>query len=250
MLLRISLVFAILAGLGALAISHFKVASEIAAIKQERDDNAAARAQAETERDAAKRTATQAREAADKAARELTELKIERDEIAARADEQTQRANGLQADLTKALQERNEARQELNRWTVIGIRPEDILRRLAEIDAVRKEKEAVATENTVLLRKLRVAENELDVFRGKRTEVELPVGLKGKVLAVDPKWDFVVLDIGEKQGVLVNGKMMVNRGGKLVAKVQIVRVEPDRSIANVLADWKQADVIEGDQVLY
>jgi HAMP domain-containing protein len=250
MLLRISLVFAILAGLGALAISHLRVAQTIEAIKQERDDNANARAQAEANEAKAKQDATKAKEAADKATRDLTELRTEHDEVAARAEEQTRRANGLQTDLTKALQERNEARQELNRWTIIGIPPDQILKRLAEIDDVKKEKEALVAENTVILRNLRIAQEELDIFKGKKREVELPAGLKGKVLAVDPKWDFVVLDIGANQGVRQNGKMMVNRGGKLVAKVQIVRVEPDRSIANVLADWKQADVVEGDQVLY
>ena len=65
-----------------------------------------------------------------------------------------------------------------------------------------------------------------------------------------PKYDFVVLDIGGNQGVLERGVMLVNRGGKLVAKVRIASVTPERSIANILPEWRQSEVIEGDQVLY
>ena len=36
--------------------------------------------------------------------------------------------------------------------------------------------------------------------------------------------------------------------GKLVAKVRISSVQANRSIANVLPDWKFGDVMEGDTV--
>ena len=81
-------------------------------------------------------------------------------------------------------------------------------------------------------------------------EVKLPAGLKGNVLVADPKYEFVVLDIGEKQGVLEDGKLLVNRRGKLIAKVRVKSVQSDRCIANVLPGWKQEDIMEGDQVVY
>jgi hypothetical protein len=40
----------------------------------------------------------------------------------------------------------------------------------------------------------------------------------------------------------------VSRNNKLVAKVKIARVEPERSIANI-AGWKIDQVLEGDQVI-
>jgi hypothetical protein len=36
----------------------------------------------------------------------------------------------------------------------------------------------------------------------------------------------------------------------LIAKVKITRVEPNRAIANVMPEWKQEDIVEGDQVVY
>ena len=52
-----------------------------------------------------------------------------------------------------------------------------------------------------------------------------------------------------KQGVVERGELLVNRDGKLVAKLRVTGVEPKRCIANVLPEWKQADVMEGDAVL-
>ena len=83
---------------------------------------------------------------------------------------------------------------------------------------------------------------------GPNQDIVLPADLKGKIVAVDPKWDFVVLDIGDDQGVKENGELLVSRDGKLVAKVIVRSLDKDRCIANVVPGWKLGDVIEGDEV--
>jgi outer membrane murein-binding lipoprotein Lpp len=250
MLLRISLIFAILAGIGALAVSQLKVHTKITELTNERDQLATDLNQARVEADTAKNNERRAKEAQEKAERDLAETRANLDAMTARANEQQRRADGLQAELNETILERNRAQQQLSQWTVFGLSPQQIEQRLAQIAELRKEKDGLAAENTTLARELRVVKNRLALYEGDHQKVELPVGLKGKVTAVDPEWNFVVLDIGQTQGVLERGEMMVHRDGKLVAKVRIVRVEPDRSIANVLPGWKQADVLEGDQVLY
>jgi hypothetical protein len=72
--------------------------------------------------------------------------------------------------------------------------------------------------------------------------------LKGKVVVVDPKWDFVVLNIGSDLGAVEEGEMLVSREGKLVAKVIIRSIEKDRCIANIIPGWKLGELIEGDEV--
>jgi len=90
------------------------------------------------------------------------------------------------------------------------------------------------------------------VFVTPDTKVKLPDGLKGTVLEVGPQGDFVLLDIGEAQGVLARGELLVRRGDKLIGKVRIVKVDANRSIGNLLPGWKQGDlaVAKGDLVLY
>jgi hypothetical protein len=50
--------------------------------------------------------------------------------------------------------------------------------------------------------------------------------------------------------VLPYAKLLVNRDGKLIGKVQITSVDKNRSVANILPEWKQDEVMEGDQVLF
>ncbi len=89
---------------------------------------------------------------------------------------------------------------------------------------------------------------QINELIGTNYVVTLRADLKGKIVAVDPKWDFVVLNIGGDQGVLPDGEMLVSRDGKLVAKVIVRSVQKDRSIANVVPGWQLGDVIEGDEV--
>jgi hypothetical protein len=90
---------------------------------------------------------------------------------------------------------------------------------------------------------------ELAKYEGSNIVVYLPATLSGKILVSDPKWDFVVLNIGEEQGVKTDGELLVNRGGKLVAKVIVRSIQKDRAIANVMPGWKLGEVLEGDQVI-
>jgi acyl-CoA thioesterase len=59
----------------------------------------------------------------------------------------------------------------------------------------------------------------------------------------------VIINVGQDQGVLEHGELLVNRNGKLVAKVRVRSVQKDRSIANVMPGWQLGEVMEGDQVI-
>ena len=116
---------------------------------------------------------------------------------------------------------------------------------------VEREKDTYIADNKTLSQELKRTQVELKRYTGDREpEVELPAGTKGSVVAVDPKYDFIVIDIGEQQGVLPYAKLLINRGGKLIGKVQVTSVDKNRSVANILPEWKQDEVMEGDQVLF
>ncbi len=79
---------------------------------------------------------------------------------------------------------------------------------------------------------------------------KLPEGLVGIITTFDPKYEFVVLNIGAIDGVKMHGEFMLSREGRYLGKAKVTRVEDDHSVANVLKDWKQDDVIEGDLAIY
>jgi cell shape-determining protein MreC len=118
-----------------------------------------------------------------------------------------------------------------------------------DMRALQDKMDAVEDEKKVLQRQLTRVQNELDVFKRPEHHVELPASLVGKVLVTDPKWDFVVLNVGEDQGVLENGELLVSRDGKLVAKIKITSVQKNQSIGNILPGSQLGEVLEGDKVI-
>jgi len=77
-------------------------------------------------------------------------------------------------------------------------------------------------------------------------------GLTGKVLAYNPGWNFVVLNIGDKAGLRNGVQMVVTRGGAMVGKVRVTTVEPSTAIADVLPGTlaKGQSVQPGDSVVF
>lgn len=72
--------------------------------------------------------------------------------------------------------------------------------------------------------------------------------LKGKIVASDPRFQFVVIDIGLDQGVKVDLELAVQRKGITIATVRVVRVNKSQSIANVVQDPPPPELFEGDTV--
>jgi cell shape-determining protein MreC len=162
---------------------------------------------------------------------------------------QVKRADKLNEDLTKTREERDAAQADLAAYKATGRTPQQILGLNQEIKNIQDNLSAANTENKVFMQRIKKLETELAVYRDPTFFVPLPAGLKGKVLVADPKWNFVVLNVGEDQGVLERGELLVNRNGKLVAKVVVRSVQKDRCIANVLPGWVLGEVMEGDQVI-
>jgi len=248
-MVRISLIIAIVAGIAALAVSQLMVAEKIKTLTSDLETTKQSlSASKEAERKASKE-AKEALTAAEKAKRELDTTKNDLAAASEKADQQEKRANDLAARLDKTTLERNDAQTKLAAWSALGRSIDELKATMVENKKLVGENDALKKENKVLARTLNQTKSELDLLTGAKTKVELPPDLKGKVVAVDPKYEFVVLDIGLDDGVLARGEMLVNRSGKLVAKVRILTTESHRSVANVLADWKQGEIMEGDVVL-
>ena len=77
-------------------------------------------------------------------------------------------------------------------------------------------------------------------------------GLRGQVLAVDHNWNFVVLNLGNRNGVNNNSEMIVQRGGSMVGRIKITSVEPSQSVADIVPNSVPAgiDVRPGDTVVF
>jgi hypothetical protein len=249
MLIRISLIVAIVAGL-AVAVVNFVQVKEVITTTRETLNTTSNQLVTTT---ANLRTTSQERDGL-KSKLAVTEGKLKtteeaRDTALADAETNRKKAADLTERLDKTTKERDDAQANLAQWKVLGIPVDQIKVMIAELNQTKEAVEVAKEENKILSTKVKNLENDLAYYRDPDYRVHLPEGLKGKVLVSDPKWDFVVLNIGQDQGVLDRGELLINRDGKLVAKVRVLRVEKDRCIANLVPGWKLGEVIEGDSAI-
>ena len=245
-MLRISLIIALVASIAALVVSQIRVAEKINGLTTELDTTKQTLSTSQVAETKAKKDAKDATAAADLAKKALESAKTELASASDKADQQEKRANDLAGQVDRLTQQRNEAQTELAKWRASGLTLEQITATILENKKLNAENNGIREENKVLGRQLTQTKAELDVLTGRIDKVPLPPGLKGKIIAVDPKYEFVVLDIGGTDGVLKRGEMLINRSGRLVARVRILTVEPNRCVANILPDWKQGEPMEGD----
>jgi hypothetical protein len=250
MLLKISLVLAILIGLGTLYLTHFQIAPKIEDLKSTLSTTQGQLTQSQEAQAKAEKNAKDLKASLDTTTTKFNEATNALMIAATAANEQRTRADKASADLEERTRERNEARDELGQWKTLGYTIDALRQRLTLVSGLEKENAVLKDENKLLDRNLKVTQAELDRWTGKEEKpVPVPAGTKGTVLAVDPKYDFIVVNIGEKAGILPNARLLVSRDGKLIGKVRVTSVQPDRSIANIMPEWKQDDILEGDQVI-
>jgi hypothetical protein len=251
MLRRIFTIVAILASVGVIVVSQVKLREHIQGIIDERKKNGDERDAQRARAVKAERTLTTTSNELASTTDTLNKTKEELETTKGNLAKASGDLDKVKGDLEKAKDAEKAAVQNLAQWTALGMKPEEVKAMKDDLTKSRDTIAGLTVEAQILNRRVASLTNELAKYIDPDNYVvKLPDGLKGNILVVDPKWDFVVLDIGEKQGVLKDGIMLVHRDSKLIGKVKISSVMLDRCIANIMPGWKLADIHEGDQVLF
>lgn len=128
--------------------------------------------------------------------------------------------------------------------------PSESPRKLTATDEeLRKELEEVRREKRELERE--IAERTGNIQGAVNVgHVRITTGRRfsGKVLVVNRKYDFVVIDIGKEQGLETGEVLIVHRGSKFIGKAQVVKVYEKMAAADLVMDWMQEDVQVSDGV--
>jgi multidrug efflux pump subunit AcrA (membrane-fusion protein) len=249
MLIRISLIVAIVAGLAAGVLNFIKVKEKIDIVVTERNDWNQKYVAADNELTSTKGTLAKTEKELTNTKETLAKTEQERATAVAEAETQIKKATELTEKLNTTIRDRDDAKAELAAYTATGYRPEQIAALGKQVKAAEDALEVSIVEKKIIQRELDKTVARLRSLTEENYVVELNPKLRGKVLVADPKWEFVVLNVGEDDGAELNGELLVSRDGRLVAKVIIKDVQKGRSIANMIPGWKLADVSEGDQVI-
>lgn len=94
-----------------------------------------------------------------------------------------------------------------------------------------------------------IAEQLVDQFIEAHARANRDASLAGHITATDPKFQFVVLDIGSEAGLKEEKELLVRRKGQTVGALRVMRVEKDYAVANVINGTKAERLYEGDQVI-
>ncbi len=249
-ILRASFVLVILLGGAALGIGHFQVKERIEGLEGD----------LQLSQDNERRTRADLR----KAEKEAEELEGENETLlAVQGDmldelervknqyvQQRARADRHEADLEDARAKLLATSQDLTAWRALGVTRDAVRTMKDDLRDARRIIDAGNMEREILAKEIARLQYDLGRYEGESVEVAMREGLKGLVVAVNPEWDFVVVDVGEKDGALASGKMMVSRAGKLVGKIQLTTINESQSVANILPGWRLGQVQVGDTVLH
>ncbi|HEY1581532.1 MAG TPA: hypothetical protein VGF73_00370 [Chthoniobacterales bacterium] len=218
---------------------------------------------------AARDAATQGRAASER------KLKAQQKAMSAATSKETaaeEKAQTATADLTKAQNEKAELESKLQASeTQIA----DLQKRVAEatvggvagasngvsapdlkamLDDTKAQLAAAEQEKQLLGDKVKDAQDRVKQMEEekKRRETGNAPGIHGTVLAVNQAYNFVVLSMGDRQGVVPNSEMLVMRHGSLIGKIRISSVEPTTSIGDIITNSlaRGVQVQPGDTVIY
>ncbi len=87
-------------------------------------------------------------------------------------------------------------------------------------------------------------------YEGDKQNAKELAGVSGKIMLVDPDWNFVILDIGTNDKLYPEAIMIVHRGEQLIGKVRISSVQKNMAVAEIIRDWQKQVIHEGDNVIF
>lgn len=249
MLFRICLIAAIIFGLAVTGLNLSLVKDKINALTDERNQEHNTRVEKEKQLADTTRELKKTQADLKTTQQNLATTTEEKTKALADLDAKTKQAEKLTDDLKKTTAALDDAQANLEAFRNTGYTPPQILSMVKEYKGLTNQIAEQILVSKAQVKQIARLTNELAHYRDIDHTVPLPPTAKGKVLVADPKWNFVVLSFGEDQGALQWGELLVNRNGKLVAKVKISSVQKERCVANVMPGWELGEVLEGDQAI-
>lgn len=125
----------------------------------------------------------------------------------------------------------------------------------AQLDDARQQLDSAEREKNLLAEKMqtvRERSSQLEEEKKRRAVVRSKVGVHGTILAVNQAYNFVVLNLGGRNGVEPHSEMLIVRDGTFIGKIRISSVEPATAIGDIITSTlaRGVQVQPGDIVIY
>jgi hypothetical protein len=125
----------------------------------------------------------------------------------------------------------------------------------AQLEDTRRQLDSAEREKQLLASKIRASQDRsppTEAPRKRALTAPRNPGVRGTVLAVNQAYNFVVLNLGGRQGVEANSEMLVLRRGALIGRIRVSSVEPATAIGDIITNSlaRGVQVQPGDVVIY
>jgi len=183
----------------------------------------------------------------------LTDQKAKNQELSLRADKLSKDLETTKSDLESTNSKLKVTSEQLQTYEegLKGRKPEELYQ---EIGTLSEKIKVAEGEQKILTAAKEKTETELKKLRDQ-IEMTKPGGnktisLSGRILAVNPTWNFVICDLGKNDQMVEGLTLVVYRGDKMIGKIKTVTVDAQTSVADVLPGTPTPAIEVGDQVVY
>lgn len=190
---------------------------------------------------------------AEKSKTELAEVQAKNQELSLAAEKLGKDLTSTKNDLDSTNSKLKVTQEQLQTYTdeLKGKKPTELF---SEITDLSEKYKVAESENKLLASAKEKAEFELKKLR-ETEELRRPgstksVSLSGKIVAVNPTWNFVILDLGKNDQVVEGLSMVIYRGEKMIGKAKVVTVDATTSVADLVPGTPAQAIEVGDQVVY
>ena len=182
-----------------------------------------------------------------KAEAELTQLQKDKTELQAKLEANQNEISSLQKRIEEA--------EKTAKPAASPVAPNSSPELQAQLEDARRQLDSAEKEKVFLSEKLQTTQERptqpQEEKKRRETGPRRP-GVRGTVLAVNQAYNFVVLNVGARQGIQPNSEMLVLREGTLIGKIRISSVEPATAIGDIISSSlaRGIQVQPGDIVIY
>ena len=182
-----------------------------------------------------------------KAEAELTQLQKDKTELQAKLEANQNEIGSLQKRIEEAEKTATPAAS--------PVAPNSSPELQAQLEDARRQLDSAEKEKVFLSEKLQTTQErptQPQEEKKRRETGPRRTGVRGTVLAVNQAYNFVVLNVGARQGIEPNSEMLVLREGTLIGKIRISSVEPATAIGDIISSSlaRGIQVQPGDIVIY
>ena len=181
-----------------------------------------------------------------KAAQQVEEERAAKEQLAKSVADRQEEITRLGKDLEQLRSERTELTGKLAKLTT---QQKTLETKVGELESAKSDLETKVLELSSQPTQPNVELDKVVVTEGGASPAAASdASAKGQVVVVNREYDFVVMNLGKKQGVEVGQEFQIERDHQVLGRVKVEKIYDELSAAAILPDSKKDAIHEGDLV--